>query len=538
MAASRFQSALRGLKPDGQKVLQLLEDHIAKNLATDVPVTTARVSYHPGDCAKKFPVTAPEQGRDIDDLLKDIKENILPYQTNWNHPKFMAYYPSSTSTAAILGDTLCAGLGNVGLQWYANPVGTELEVVVMDWLANLVLGGDGTHFLHSSGQGGGIIQGTAGEALVTVVAAARMAKLRELQQAGGQADSAYTSLIGQDDSFYETPEDTFHHPDTTKLVFYTSSHAHFCVPKACRVAGVRLRRVKPSIRSATGNYGLVPGDIAAVIEEDVQNGLIPAGIILNYGTTNTCGYDVIGGFQELKEKYNLWLHCDAAYAGPALLLPEKQGTIGAEIKEVCTSFNFNGSKWFMAGFDSAFLFVADRRLFTSTMGASAAFMMKAQAGDLYAPEFKDWSIPLGRRNRALRIWMVMSHFGTEGMHEFLRNGIFCADALRIALETRPDKYRLPVKTDLGLVCFQLLDREGRTSKKKKGKERPANKETHADLCEHLSEIGNFFIVPSELNGEPLIRVALGGVLTEPDHVEELFMEIERFTASASSLSDV
>jgi len=516
MALTRFQAALRGLQADGPKVLQLLEEHITKSYDASAPVTAAW-SSKPGDCAKKFPPTAPETGKDIDELLSDVRENMLPHLTHWQHPKFMAYYPASSSTPAILGETLTAGLGNIGLQWVSNPVGTELEVVVMDWLAKLVLGGDGKHFLHTSGLGGGLIQGTAGEALINVVVAARMAKLREISRKGG---SSYRNLVNQDDSFYDTPEDLFFHPDSTKLVFYTGD-AHFSIPKACRVAGVRCRKIKPSIREETGNFGLTPEDVGPVIEEDIKNGLIPAGIILNYGTTNTCGYDAISDFQALKEQHNLWIHLDAAYAGPSLILPERQGTTGKEILETCTSFNFNGSKWFMAGFDSAFLFVAERRLLTSAMSATGGFMSKTEATSLYAPEFKDWGLPLGRRNRALRIWMVMSHFGVEGLQEFLRNAIFCADALRVALATKPDVFRLPVQTDLGLVVFQLLDQD------KKEKKDVSSVERHQSLCDHLSS-ANFFVLMSDLNGEPMIRVALGGVLTEASHIEDLFSEIENF----------
>jgi len=264
-------------------------------------------------------------------------------------------------------------------------------------------------------------------------------------------------------------------------------------------------------------------DVGPVIEEDIKKGLIPIGIVLTYGTTNTCGYDAIGAFQELKEKHNLWIHIDAAYAGAALILPERQGTIGKQILETITSFNVNAAKWFMAGFDSTFLFVADRRLLISVMSATGNYMSKLENTSPYAPEFKDWGLVLGRKDRALRIWLLMSYFGVEGLQEYLRSAITCADALRGALAARPNIFRIPVRTDLGLVCFQLLDQS------KNEKKQVSSKERHQSLCDHLRS-ANFFVLMSDLTqtGEPMIRVALGGVLTDASHVEDLFSEIENF----------
>ena len=133
--------------------------------------------------------------------------------------------------------------------------------------------------------------------------------------------------------------------------------------------------------------------------------MVPCAVQLNHGTTNTSSTDPIGDFEGLVAKYDLWLHVDAAYAGASWILPEYQSTV-KDIQRVATSFNFNGSKWFLCGFDSGFLFIRDRMKQVYAFQAGGDYLAPDANSGIYDPEFKDWAIPLGRRFRSLRIWMV------------------------------------------------------------------------------------------------------------------------------------
>ena len=126
------------------------------------------------------------------------------------------------------------------------------------------------------------------------------------------------------------------------------------------------------------------------MKEDVEKGLIPCGVMLNLGTTNTCGYDPVDEYKQVVAEYKVWLHVDAAYAGPAMLLPaeitQEDGKVirnhmGAfstkkALLEVATSFNFNGSKWFLCGFDSAFLFCRDKELLIQAQSMTGDYMQQ------------------------------------------------------------------------------------------------------------------------------------------------------------------
>eukprot|EP00419_Tripos_fusus_P032689 CAMPEP_0172771182 /NCGR_PEP_ID=MMETSP1074-20121228/190132_1 /TAXON_ID=2916 /ORGANISM="Ceratium fusus, Strain PA161109" /LENGTH=460 /DNA_ID=CAMNT_0013607079 /DNA_START=131 /DNA_END=1511 /DNA_ORIENTATION=+ len=409
----------------GQQTLDMLGKYVGH--LSELPV---RAERKPGELAKQFPSSPPTTPTEFRRILAKVEEHVLPGITHWQHPRFMAYYPSSSSVPAILSETIIAALGVVGLQWSASPIATELEVVVMDWLAKM-LGFDGA-FLHRSGKGGGILQNTAGEAIANIMVCARVRKQREINP-----DAAW------EEAFYA---------DSSKLVVYMSNQTHFSGPKACRVAGMRVHTIPA--RLTDGNFRLHPADLQAAINSDRAAGLVPCALQLNFGSTNTCGLDNAAEFEGIAAEERLWVHVDAAYAGPAWALEEFSADAAA-VSRVATSVNVNGSKWFLCGFDSAFLWVRDRRLLIDVFAASDDFMAPAEDG-IYNPEFKDWSIPLGRRFRALRIWTVIEYFGTDGIRSFLRAAIEQAQWLRDRVDAHPS-FAQPVRTRLGMLCIRLAE---------------------------------------------------------------------------------
>ena len=237
---------------------------------------------------------------------------------------------------------------------------------------------------------------------------------------------------------------------------------------------------------------------------------------LNYGTTNTSSNDPVGDFEAIVEQENLWLHVDAAYAGPSWTLPEFQHRF-KDVERIATSFNFNGSKWFLCGFDSAFLWVNDRNVLKHTFSASGAYLAPNAGDGIYDPELKDWAVPLGRRFRSLRIWMVINYFGVEGIQAHLRSSISLADHLRSKLASRPDLFEIPIDTELGLVVFALKGGCAQTQM----------------LCDTLltKEGGEFCVYPSKLEGKTIVRAALGGVLSDAGDVDAFYDTCERVAES-------
>jgi glutamate/tyrosine decarboxylase-like PLP-dependent enzyme len=442
----------------------------------------------PGAVAAAFPPNAPPTPRTMDELLELVKGHLLPAITHWQHPRFFAYYPATTSIPAILSELLIASLGSVGLQWSANPAATELECVVMDWIMRMLHAPEDSPFLHQSREGGGIIQNTAGEAMAVIMVAARVHQHRK-----DQGELSPEELYWQDSS---------------SLVVYMSDQTHFSGPKAVRVAGMRLHKI-PARKLAHGNYGITAAAVKAAMSDDRARGLTPCAVILNYGSTNTSGTDDLESFRHLRETEKVWVHVDAAYAGASLILPEYRDR-SRLIQELATSFNFNGSKWFLCGFDSAFLYIRDRQLLKAVYAAGDAYMAKAADEEVYNPEFKDWSIPLGRRFRSLRIWMVLSYFGVEGLQKYLRQSIAQADGFRKRID-ESGIFKQTVVTEWGLVCFQLNSEDS------------SKNERFLQRLEELSEHGKKFLVyPSQIHGERFVRLALGSIHSEAGDLEYLW----------------
>lgn len=483
-----FQIDPNILDEQGNKVLSLVSKHFSE--LSGKPVKPHQKA---GQLAAQFENTPPDQPQALDHILEQLQRRILPGITHWQHPKFFAYYPASSSIPAILSEIVISAIGSVGLQWSANPISTELECVVMDWLMDMLHAPLDSPFRHRSMRGGGIIQNTAGEALVVVMTAARIHK--HLSQNGLQAEQ-----LSQDD------RERLYYQDSSRLVVYMSDQTHFSGPKAVRVAGMRVHTLRAE-RLANGNYGITAAQVRNAVEQDRALGLVPCCVQLNYGSTNTCGYDDLASFNGFAEDQDIWVHVDAAYAGPSLCLPQNKER-SQTLQNIATSFNFNGSKWFLCGFDSAFLFVSDRRRLTDVFSATGDYLAASGDACAFNPEFKDWAVPLGRRFRSLRIWMVLNYFGVQGIRAFLEQAIAQADWLRSQID-QSDAFEQVAKTDLGLVCFATRD--------------PASMDGFVNRLNQLADDGEqFLLYPSTLHGRPFIRVALGGMNTTEDDVRSLW----------------
>ncbi|CAK9070628.1 Aromatic-L-amino-acid decarboxylase (AADC) (DOPA decarboxylase) (DDC) [Durusdinium trenchii] len=464
----------------GQQTLEAIS-----RFTKSIPQQGVWKDVEPGQLAADFAKEPPVEPTEYGQILQKLETTIFPGALSWQHPKFMAYYPSSSSVPAILSETVIASIGSVGLQWKSNPIGTELEVVVMDWVAQFL--GIGPAFHHTSGVGGGIIQNTAGEAMLNIMICARTRMHRRLQP-----DLSW--------------EDAFHQ-DSSSFVVYISDQAHFSVEKACRLAGLRCRRVAARLE---GNFSLQPSDVKEAMEKDRAAGLKPVALVLTYGSTNTSGTDDIAAFKDFAQEDDLWIHVDAAYAGAAWSLDEFKKDSQA-VSEVVTSVNMNGSKWFLCGFDSAFLWVRDRQLLLDVFSASGVYMADAGELSIYNPEFKDWSVPLGRRFRALRIWMVFEYFGTSGIRSYIQQAIDQANWLRERIEEEPKGlFEQPVTTKFGLVCVRC----------------PSDEAT-LGLASRLSELG-YGIAPSKICDRDALRIALGSTATTQAHVEQLWKDMLAF----------
>ncbi|WZZ69716.1 hypothetical protein YC2023_081086 [Brassica napus] len=358
----------------------------------------------PGYLHNLLPESAPEQPETLEQVLDDVKEKILPGVTHWQSPSFFAYYPANSSVAGFLGEMLSAALNIVGFSWVSSPAATELEMIVLDWFAKLLNLPE--QFL-SKGNGGGVIQGTASEAILVVMIAARDKVLRSL---GKKA--------------------------LEKLVVYSSDQTHSSLLKACQIAGIHLENCRMLKTDSSTNYALRPESLQEAVSKDLEAGSIPFFLCATVGTTSSTAVDPLAALGKIAKSNEMWFHVDAAYAGSACICPEYRQYIDGV--ETADSFNMNAHKWFLTNFDCSLLWVKDRYALTEALSTNPEFLKNKASQANLVVDYKDWQIPLGRRFRSLKLWMVLRLYGAETLKSYIRNHIKLAKDLQQLVSQDPN----------------------------------------------------------------------------------------------------
>jgi aromatic-L-amino-acid decarboxylase len=333
----------------------------------------------------------------------------------------------------MLGDMYSGAFNAAAFNWICSPAITELETVVMDWVAKLIALPE--EYL-SAGEGGGIIQGTASEVIVTAVVAARERLIRRHlahMPEGEEKMDAAADLRG-------------------KLVAMGSEHAHSSTQKAAIIAGTRFRTVAAP---AENNYSVSAASLRTTIEACKAKGLIPFYFTATLGSTSTCAIDDLAGIAALTAEYpDIWIHVDAAYAGSALVCPEYQHLCPP--LAAFDSFNFNLHKWLLVNFDCSAFFIKRRKDLIDTYSITPSYLRNSFTESGLVTDYRDWQIPLGRRFRSLKVWFVLRSYGVSGLQSFIRKHITLGEFFQSRIESRKDLFRITTSAAFGLVTFQVL----------------------------------------------------------------------------------
>lgn len=459
-----------------------------------------RSPVRPGEIASKLPLHPPEHGfgveGDWDAVFDDLERIVLPGITHWQSPNFFAYFPSNISGPAVLGEMLSAGLGVQGMLWSTSPACTEIETRMLDWLGEL--SGLPAEFFSTSPTGGGVVQGTASEAeLVAMVAARQRVRARN--------------------------------PNHGPLVAYASTQAHSAIQKAALIAGVtsdltaddHLRTIATDDR-----FRMRPDLLEKAIAEDIARGRQPFFVCATLGTTSSGAFDDLSAIFDVLSRSDFsrmggWLHVDAAWAGASFVCPELRAPL--EGIEHADSLAWNPHKWLLTNFDCNAFYTRDKQALLSALSVTPEYLRNAASGSGSVIDYRDWQIPLGRRFRALKLWFVMRHYGATGLREHIRHHVALADKLEQWVNA--DARFEVVARSLSLVCLRLRPREG---------EQPASiDKRNAMLLDRVNATGKTFLTHTVLpgvNDEParyVLRIAIGGTHTEEQHVRACWDQILR-----------
>jgi aromatic-L-amino-acid decarboxylase len=448
----------------------------------DMPV---RSNVEPGWVRSQLPASAPEAPEPLSAVLADMDRVIVPGLTHWQHPSFFAYFPANVSGPAILGELLAAGLGVQGMLWSTSPACTELETHVLDWLVDLMglpacfRGAEGG----GPGHGGGVIQDTASSGVLCAMVAARE-----------RATDFATDARGV-------------HQGERPLVAYASVDAHSSVEKAGRIAGLGNAWVRKIPVDARGAMDVEV--LEAAMRDDAAAGRRPFFVCATAGTTACGAFDPVERVAAVSRTHGAWLHVDAAWAGAAAICPELRPKV-IEGAEHADSWGFNPHKWMLVNFDCHAFWVRDRRPLVRALSVLPEYLRNAASESGQVIDYRDWQVPLGRRFRALKLWMTLRMLGARAIREHIRGHVAWAAELAERIG-EDDRFELLLPPSLGLVCLALRQGDAATTA----------------LLDRVNATGRVFMSHARVQGRMAIRVAIGGTLTRRQDVQAAWDLLQR-----------
>ena len=468
------------------RVVDLMADYI-----TDIERQSVFPGIAPGSVAARLPVAAPEEPESIDAILADYLAKIEPNGTHWQHPGFFAYFASTASGPGILGEMLVAALGQNPMLWRTSPSGTELEQVVVDWLRQA---------LGLPGAFDGLLTDTASTSSLIALAAAR--------QAAG-IDAAAAGIAGR--------------PDVPALRVYASEEAHSSIEKACMTLGLGRASL---VRIATNDrFELEPEALENAIAADRAARLLPIAIVATIGTTSSTSVDPVAAIATIAEREALWLHVDAAYAGAVAIDPGLRAPFDGW--ERADSIVVNPHKWLWTPVDASLLL---SRRFGVVLDAFSLVpeYLRTVGGAGEERNYNEYTPQLGRRFRALKLWMLLRWFGLEGLRRRIRRHLELAEEFASWVDAEPDWERL-APVPFSTVCFRHVPPQ-------LAGDGAALDAHNAAIMDGVNATGEIFLSHTKLRGRFTIRLAIGSLRTEPRHVERAW-ELLRVAAAADAGAD-
>jgi aromatic-L-amino-acid/L-tryptophan decarboxylase len=427
------------------------------------PVLT---TVKPGDLIDHLPKSGPAQGEKLSQILSDFNHEIMPAVTQWNHPGFLAYFGCTGSTPAIIGEMLAAALNTNGLHWRTSPAVAELEQVTLGWLREWM--GLPSEFF-------GIIYDTASTSSMHALVAAREMLAPEARENGSNAG----------------------------FVVYTSQQSHSSIEKDAIAIGIGQKFVRKIGTDA--EFRMRADLLEETINSDLAAGLRPMCIVATLGTTSSTSIDPVAQIADIAAKYKIWLHVDAAYAGVCAMLPEMRPFFAG--MEHADSIVVNPHKWLLTNIDLSVFFTRHQQILRRAFSLVPEYLRASD--DPRAVHLMDYGVPLGHRFRSLKFWFVLRYFGLEGIQAILRSHIEMAQQFARWVDG-DSRFERVAPVPFSTICFRYKN---------------TDEQNHA-LIRKVNETGKFFLSHTELNGQVVIRVAIGNLGTTIADLEECWKMLQ------------
>lgn len=427
----------------------------------------------PGEFTAQIPDTPPAQGEPMEAILADIDRLIVPALTHWNHPAFFAYFSISSSAPGIFGELLCAAFNVNQMLWRTSPAATELEEIALSWLRQM---------MNLPETFDGIIYDTASVSTLHAIAAARENLDLRIREEG---------MSGR--------------TDLPLLRVYASEQSHSSVDKALLMLGLGQNALCKI--PTDDEFRMRPDELARAIEADKEAGALPFCVVATVGTTSTTSIDPVPEIADVCEQHNLWLHVDAAYAGSAAIVPELNFVLkGCERAD---SIVTNPHKWLFVPLDLSVLYSRRMDMLRRAFSLVPEYLRTNDDAESVRNGM-DYGVQLGRRFRALKLWMVIRYFGHEGLAARIREHCRLARVFASWIE-EADGWELLAPVPFSTVCFRFV---------------PKSDEPNAAQIDGLNErimhrvnaTGEVYLSHTRLREQFALRLAIGNIRTSEEHI--------------------
>ncbi len=421
-----------------------------------------RAQTAPGQIAAQLPQAPPDGAEAMEAIMADFEQIVMPGMTHWQHPRFFAYFPANAAPPSMLAEMLVTTVAAQCMLWQTSPAATEVEGVMVDWLRQA---------LDLPAEYTGVIQDSASSATLSAVLTMR-------ERATGYSGNR-EGLSGKG-----------------QLRIYCSDQVHSSIDRACWVAGIGQDNLV-KLPTSGPRYAADVDALKAAIAADGAAGHIPAGLIGITGGTGIGACDDLGPLLAVARAEGLYTHLDAAWAGAAMICSEFREDFWANV-DGFDSIVFNPHKWLGAQFDCSVQFLADPQPQLNTLKIEPEYLKTT--GDAVT-NYSEWTIPLGRRFRALKIWFLIRSYGLDGLRARLRNHVLWAGELCEAIRAM-DGFEIVTEPILSLFSFRC----------------PGSDADQQRLVDALNDDGRIYLTQGAFQGQKIIRFQVGQFDTTRDDV--------------------
>ena len=464
----------------GYELIDWIADYFDR--IEELPVLS---QIEPGDLKAQLPSSPPEYGEPMADIIADVDRLIVPALTHWSHPSFFAYFATSTSAPGIFGELLSAAFDVKSMLWRTSPASTELEEVTLDWLRQM-LGLD-------AGMSG-FIYDTASVSSMHAIAAAREGVEMRIREEG---------MSGR--------------KELPLLRVYASEQAHSSIDKGIITLGLGQRSLRKI--PADDQFRMRLHALADAVAEDKRDGVVPFCVVATVGTTSTSSIDPVPEIANICEPHKMWLHVDAAYGGSAAIVPEMRHILDGCVR--ADSLVLNPHKWLFTPFDCSVLYCRHLDLLRRAFSLVPEYLRTPEQEKVRSGS--DYGVQLGRRFRALKLWMIIRYFGHEGLAARIREHCRLAQLFRSWVEASPD-WELMAPTPFALVCFRAKASSGRVGAPAADavtEERNLNALNEA-IMHGVNSTGKALLSHTKLNDKLTLRLSIGNIRTTEKHVLQVW----------------